>query len=186
MSREIVGSSSPARSLMAIGLFAVLFAAFLLSGLPARIADLGSGGLTGMMRPVYTVKYGETVRLAGRNERPPLEISVDRPYDVRRTRHRRMVAVPLRIRNTGTREWTSADDAEIGLFDSAGENYAPLPRKATRVQGALRQPLEVRPDTAHSGLLVFAVPRRVKVAGFRLTVGVGITRTGEWVERPSD
>lgn len=179
MTRDSRGSMSPGRSLAGMALVAALFAAFFISGLPDRIAGLGSGGLTGLMRPVTTVRYGETVRLAGRAERPPLEVTVNRPLDGRKLAHdRRLVLVPIAIANTGERRWSSQVQTDIRLLAGQQPYWPVAARRHDR--RALRLPLVVHPGERRDGMLLFSVPRRVRVTMVRFEVGSGITRTGQW------
>jgi hypothetical protein len=155
---------------------------------PERISALGSNGLDRATTPTTRAAYGETVRLGGRAERPPLKISAAAPAPVRSLRvgapkGMRFVGVELDVKNAGEVAWSVPPVSTIGVSDQQGSSYG-IDRRVRRIRGGdvLPAAMKLQPGQSVHGVAVFAVPRSVKIAMVQFTVGQGLTRTAEWTE----
>lgn len=183
------GSTSPIKLLLGVLVAGALVAGVLVLDLPGRIAGRGSGNLDALMRPTTTVSFGETAEVAGRGERPPLEVTAEHVVPVRSTtrgvrpaKGERFVGVPLVIRNDGSEPWLSAPHTSIGLTDQRGRGYLKDDRvRRVRGQRVLPVSLELEPKHTARGMVVFSVPRAARITMIQLVVGQGITRTVQWV-----
>ena len=176
------------KALLALALVASLGAVLLLLDVPNRIAALGTGNLDKLVRPTTEAAYGETVRLEGRAERPPIEVTAREPRPVRGTtpgvrvtQGNRLLAAPVTIRNVGRLQWSTRLGLTATVVDATDTAYAVNPGfTSARGVRVLAGELRLDPGSTARGVLVFEVPRRARVTAFTLTVGSGLTRTGSW------
>jgi hypothetical protein len=100
---------------------------------------------------------------------------------VRPQQGHQLVAVPLRIVNTGDTAWTSNADLDTEVRDQAGVGYSSDPAYSTVGAGnALPADIKLRAGRTTTGYVVFEVPSGTRVTKVRVTVGPGLPKTLRW------
>ncbi len=176
----------PVRIVAVVGALAVAAVLAFQLDLPARIGELGASAAHRVVAP--TKPIGTTVSVPGLATRPALKVTAGTPVVTRSklrgvtvTPGHELVAVPVSVRNTGDKAWTSHSDMKAELTDTSGTTYSSDPAY-TSVSGgkALPATLTLASQEQASGLIVFEVPRGVQVAKFHLKVGPGLPTLLRW------
>jgi hypothetical protein len=114
------------------------------------------------------VAFGDTVTLTDSIYHPSMELRADRV--TRAGSNRELVAVRLRMRNTGEEAWQSGLWKKLTLVDRVGYSHDVV---SARIPGrrALPERITVRPGATQVGYVVFRVPagRDVKELQFKVS-----------------
>jgi hypothetical protein len=141
-------------------------AAFLLGWvfLAPVVADRGSGvhELTATRSTV-----GRAVTLAGSSVRPEVRVGAGRPVPADQLRPRvepppgtRLVAVPFRMRNAGTRAWVTPPNTAFGAAGSGGNPPGRILVHRLVAGPTYVERTRLEPGASTRGYVVFALPRR--------------------------
>ncbi len=178
--------SAPARRLVRWGLVALLIALAFRLDVPARLGDLAAEATQRVIAP--TKPIGTAVPVPAMGSRPSLEVTAGVPVITRSTRSslrprqgQQLVAVPLRIENTGDTVWTSDSDVRTGVTDEAGNDYSSDPAFTDVAVGpTLPETMKLRAGKTRAGFVVFEVPRGTQIAHVRVSVGPGLPKSIGW------
>lgn len=174
------------RSLITVGLVAVLALLIIQLDVPARLGELGANTVERVSPP--SKPMGETFTVAGAIGRPPLVITAGEPVltrsatpEVRLGAGHQLLAVPMTIRNAGDASWDSQGGTRVMVRDQANVTHrvAWAFTKVTR-GGVLPTQIRLRPGRTIRGLLVFDVAKGTKIEQVTLTVGPGTAKTVRW------
>ena len=176
----------PVRIVAVIGALALVAAVAFQLDLPARLGELGADAAHRVVAP--TKPIGTTVSVPGLASRPSLTVTAGTPIVTRSklrgvtvTPGNELVAVPVTVSNTGDKAWTSHSDLKAELTDTSGATYSSDPAyTSVSVGKALPATMTLASRESASGLIVFEVPRGVRVAKFHLKVGPGLPTTLRW------
>jgi hypothetical protein len=92
-----------------------------------------------------------------------------------------LVAVPLRIVNTGDKVWTPNADVGAEVTDQTDVSYSSDPAFTSLAAGsALPGAMKLRPGSTVTGLIVFEVPAGTQVEKVRVSVGPSLPKTLRW------
>jgi hypothetical protein len=134
-----------------------------------------------------SLALGETATVKGNPVRPELRLLVDRVRPTRVVGAKpgsapvRLMAATVTIHNVGREGWTSGRGTKFALLDE-GDLSHPRALGAKPVTAGRRLPAVIRlePGQTKRGIVVFGVPRGVRVASVRVTVGPGYPKTVRW------
>jgi hypothetical protein len=176
----------PVRVLLKLGLVVVVVAVGFRLDIPAKIGDLSSEATQRVIAP--TKPIGTAVPVPAMGSRPSLEVTAGMPVittsaidNVRPQQGHQLVAIPLRIENTGDSVWTSNADLDTGVTDQAGVGYSSDPAYSTVAAGnALPANIKLRAGRTTTGYVVFEVPRGTQVTKVRVSVGPGLAKLLRW------
>jgi len=172
------------RSLASV-LAASLFA-FLVIELGPELSSVVQDQARDRIDPSLTL--GETATVKGNPVRPELRLLVDRVRPTRAVGAKpgskapvQLMAATVTIHNVGREAWTSNGGTKFALLDE-GDFSHPRSTGAVQVTAGRRLPAVIRlkPGQTKRGIVVFGVPRGVRVASVRITVGPGYPKTVRW------
>ncbi len=168
-------------SIIALALLSVLA----LTVLPNIVSQAGDHARA-RMHP--SVALGETVILPGNPLRPKLQLSVDQLSPTRAVAPGRSVApghqlyaAEVRIHNAGEQSWAVGRSTSFTLVDASGTSH-PRDSLMTQVRAGSRFPATatVQPGVTKQGVVVFDVPRDLKISTIQISVGPGLAKTVRW------
>jgi hypothetical protein len=137
---------------------------------------------------VSGLALGETATVKGNPVRPELRLLVDRLRPTRAvgakpasTAPVQLMAATVTIHNVGREGWTSNRGTKFALLDE-GDISHPRSTGAFKVTAGRRLPtlIKLKPGQTRRGVVVFGVPRGVRVDSVRITVGPGYPKTIRW------
>ncbi len=152
-----------------------------------RVADLSARATERVISRTEPIGTPISVPAFG-TTRPELAVTAGKPVVTRPTirsmkveRGHRLVAVPVTVRNTGGISWSSHADLVTLVADDAGLTYSPDPAFGkVRAGRSLPEDLTVAAGATRRGLVVFEMPRGVRVAKITARVGPGLPKTLRW------
>jgi hypothetical protein len=176
----------PVRMLLKLAALAAVVAVAFQLDLPAKLGHLSSQAAQTLVAPTQPI--GQSVQVPAMGSRPSLQVTAGTPVFTRSTVDgvrpqpgERLVAVPLRIQNTGDTVWTSNSDLRTEVSDQAGVGYSSDPAYATVGAGtALPATIRLRAGRVTSGFVVFEVPSGTRIEKVRVTVGPGLAKLLRW------
>jgi hypothetical protein len=168
-------------SILALALLAVLA----LTVLP-NIASKAGDEVRAHIRP--SVALGETVTVPGNPLRPELQLSVERLSPTRAIApgrkvapDHRLYAAQVTIHNVGKQTWVSGGSTTFTLVDESHTSH-PQDSRVTQVRAGSMFPARtrVKSGVTKRGVVVFDVPRALKISTIQISVGPGLAKTVRW------
>jgi Nuclease-related domain len=138
-------------------------------------------------RGTPALALGETVTVKGNPVRPELRLSVDRLRPTSAVGAKtgsapvQLMAATVTIHNVGRDGWSSGSGTKFALLDKSDFSH-PRSTGAAKVAAGRMLPMliKVKPGQTMRGIVVFGVPRGVRVASVRITVGPGYPKAVRW------
>lgn len=135
---------------------------------PARIgASIDLEGSGGGHATITVVKVADPARSTDEYEQPD--------------QGKRLVAVQVRITDTGTTVYDDAPDNSGRLIDSQGQQYEPELFGDTTAGKGFGGIVRIVPGASALGVIVFAVPDGTRITAFQFALDSGFARqSGQW------
>jgi hypothetical protein len=176
----------PARIVLRLGLLTAVIALAFQFDLPSRLGDFTSQATQRVIAPTQSI--GTAVPVPAMGSRPSLEVTAGVPVittsttpGVRPQSGHQLVAVRLRIVNTGHSVWTSNSDLGAEVTDQTDVSYSSDPAFTNVAAGtALPASMKLRAGKSTNGLVVFEVPAGTQVEKVRVSVGPALPKTLRW------
>jgi len=171
-----------ALTIVALGALAVLALALGVPRLASFVED------TARDHAVPALALGETATVKGNPIRPELRLLVDRLRPTSAvgakpgsTAPVQLMAATVTIHNVGREGWTSGRGTKFALLDQ-GDFSHPRSTGAAKVTAGRQLPalIKLKPGQTRRGIVVFGVPRGVRVETVQITVGPGYPRAVRW------
>jgi hypothetical protein len=97
------------------------------------------------------------------------------------TAGKRLVAVQLRLKNTGTAVYDDAPSNSGQLLDTQGQSFSTTIDEATGCPGFANGLAKIAPGNVGLGCIIFEVPKGTKLAKMQFALDSGFApETGEW------
>lgn len=177
----------PRRGLPKLALLIGIALVMLITGpaLLRAVSNAVSGGVQSVLAPTSPV--GTTVRIEGNSARPDLEVTAElidtrsRGRATKPASGNRLVAVELRIKNTGEMRLDWPSGAPVTLVDTADKRHLmDLQRRKVTAGRLLPAKVVLDPNGVVEGFVVFELPVAAAVKEIDLTLTPGLPKTVRW------